>query len=161
MNCTDIRPLLSAYYDGDGTPEEHARVESHLAGCEDCRRALAEYRAIGGDLRALPLPVPPAGLRRDVWRAIEAQQAARGAARAPALCRSWAGTPVEKQRARRRSLLSILANIGKGWGNALPAASLIAAVLLIFVVALVVINPSINAQAAKLLDSSQVSNYGQ
>src|SRR6478672_4885580 len=79
MNCEEIRPLLSAYYDGEATPDERSRVERHLTGCEDCRHVLAEYRAIGGGMRALPVPVPPAGLRRDVWRTIEAQGAGRAA----------------------------------------------------------------------------------
>jgi Putative zinc-finger len=79
MDCTDIRPLISYYYDGEATPEERAQVEKHLTGCEDCRQMLAEYRAISGDIRDLPMPVPPVGLRRDVWRAIEARQAGTGA----------------------------------------------------------------------------------
>ena len=79
MDCTEIRPLISYYYDGEATPEERAKVERHLAGCEDCRRVLAEYRAISGDLRDMAVPAPPVGLRRDVWRAIEAQQASVGA----------------------------------------------------------------------------------
>ncbi|MEA2576052.1 MAG: hypothetical protein QOH93_3350, partial [Chloroflexia bacterium] len=70
MNCGEVRPLISAYLDGEVTPEERRSVERHLASCEECRHVLAEYRAIGSDLRALPVPVPPAGLRRDVWRAI-------------------------------------------------------------------------------------------
>src|SRR5437867_4489808 len=77
MDCNDIRPLISAYYDGEATQEEYSSVESHLARCEDCRQVLAEYRAIGSGMRALPVPVPPAGLRRDVWRVVEAQQHGR------------------------------------------------------------------------------------
>ena len=66
MNCNDIRALLSDYIDGETTPEEHRTVEEHLAHCQDCRRVLSEYRAIGGGMRALSVPLPPAGLRRDV-----------------------------------------------------------------------------------------------
>src|SRR4051812_11381263 len=79
MDCNEIRPLISYYYDGEATPDERAKVERHLAGCEDCRQVLAEYRAISGDLRDMAVPAPPVGLRRDVWRAIEAQQASAGA----------------------------------------------------------------------------------
>src|SRR5437588_10753711 len=74
MNCTEIRPLLSAYYDGEATPDERAQIERHLATCPDCRHVLAEYRVIGSDIRALPVPAVPAGLRRDVWKRIDAQR---------------------------------------------------------------------------------------
>src|SRR5438309_761039 len=72
--CKDIRPLISENYDGEATPEEYSRVESHLAECDDCRHVLAEYRAIGSGMRALSVPVPPVGLRREVWRTIGAQR---------------------------------------------------------------------------------------
>ncbi len=74
MNCTEARPLISAYHDGEASAEERARVERHLPHCEDCRRALAEYRVMSSDIRGMAMPVPPVGLRRDVWRAIDAQQ---------------------------------------------------------------------------------------
>src|SRR5687768_3392976 len=72
MNCSDIRPLLSDYHDGEITPEQQRQVERHLAGCADCARVLAEYRAISSDFRAMAVPAVPSGLRRDVWRRIEA-----------------------------------------------------------------------------------------
>src|SRR2546423_1119220 len=97
MDCNDIRPLLSAYYDGEATPDELSRVEGHMAGCEDCRHALAEYRAIGGGMRALPVPVPPSGLRRDVWRAIEAQGAGRSAIGASASVRPGKVTSIRRK----------------------------------------------------------------
>ena len=90
MNCSDIRPMLSAYYDGEASPEEYDLVERHLATCPDCRRVMAEYRAIGGGIRALPVPVAPAGLRRDVWRAIDTQRPVRGVSTArPGKVRRW------------------------------------------------------------------------
>lgn len=35
-NCETIRPLLSAFADGQATPAEAARVEAHLSLCADC-----------------------------------------------------------------------------------------------------------------------------
>src|SRR4051794_7386925 len=149
MNCTDIRGLLSAYIDGETTPEEHRNVEEHLATCQDCRRVLAEYRAIGGGMRALSVPLPPAGLRRDVWRAIEAQQPARGAAGAAT---PGAGKITSIARERERAQAPA-AETRKGWniGRLLPAAGLVAAMLVLFAVVLVT-NQRTTVQAATLLD---------
>jgi len=59
VNCERIRPLLSAYLDGELEPEEHARVDIHLAGCQACANILKEWGALGREIRALPdLPLP-------------------------------------------------------------------------------------------------------
>lgn len=51
--------LLSAYIDDEVTPSEAARVEEHLAGCEDCVGELDSLRATSSLLRGLPeLRVP-------------------------------------------------------------------------------------------------------
>src|SRR5436309_3411965 len=147
MNCSDIRPMLSAYYDGEASPEEYDLVERHLATCPDCRRVMAEYRAIGGGIRALPVPVAPAGLRRDVWRAIEAQRPVRGASTArPA---RPANSTVREE--RKPAPLGPLANIGRGWGKVGPATALLAAMLLIFAVAFLIARPG-SVGAATLED---------
>lgn len=131
MNCTEIRPLISAYYDGEATPEERALVQQHLPRCEDCRKALAEYRAIGSDLRGLPVPIPPAGLRRDVWRAIEAQQKARPAF-SGATPTTAKGTVINFPKGQRKlTPATILTSMGSGWAKALPAALLVGGLLLV------------------------------
>jgi len=60
MNCRDFETLLLAERDGVLTPEEHATLDRHLAGCPECRQlrsqlssALAAYRA---DSANAPLP---------------------------------------------------------------------------------------------------------
>src|SRR5687768_8746841 len=133
MDCSNIRPLISAYYDGDVTPEEHAQVERHLAGCEDCSRTLAEYRAIGGDMRALAMPVPPVGLRRDVWRAIESQERRAGLFGSPNPRASAPPVP-RNEPARGSGKGSILDIFTRGRGalaGALPAALLLGALLVV------------------------------
>ncbi len=53
------RDRLSAYIDGQLTPAETQRLESHLADCDHCRLQVAELRATAAALRALPeLAVP-------------------------------------------------------------------------------------------------------
>ena len=43
MNCKRIRPLLSAYHDGELDPAQEADVTAHLAACPECTRVLEEY----------------------------------------------------------------------------------------------------------------------
>jgi hypothetical protein len=135
MDCSEIRPLISYYFDGEATPEERETVERHLAGCEDCRRMLAEYRTIGADIRDLPVPLPPVGLRRDVWRAIEAQ-AAGGRVMSPG--RAASGNVVTFPERRKAAPANIFGNLGSGWARALPAALLVGALLIVmgFIIAM-------------------------
>ena len=49
-----LRTLLSSYVDGEVSPAEAARVESHLSGCDECQRDLENMRATVGLLRAMP-----------------------------------------------------------------------------------------------------------
>ncbi len=46
--------LISAYVDGELTPDECARVEQLVASCDKYRQALADYRAIRGGIGLLP-----------------------------------------------------------------------------------------------------------
>ncbi len=38
--CEEIRSRLTAYHDGVISPDAHARIEAHLAGCAACREEL-------------------------------------------------------------------------------------------------------------------------
>lgn len=50
---------LSAYLDGELSPEEGGRVREHLRGCQACREELAAVQEARGMLRSLPLLTPP------------------------------------------------------------------------------------------------------
>jgi hypothetical protein len=63
VDCEHIRPLLSVYLDGELAPARQAEVAAHLDACPDCARALADFRALGQEIRALPEVPPPPGLR--------------------------------------------------------------------------------------------------
>jgi hypothetical protein len=80
MSCERYRALVSAYVDGDLTPEERARLHEHLRQCRDCTALLADYRQVRALMRGLgPLEPPPAlrsavqvrtrgrAVRRSVW----------------------------------------------------------------------------------------------
>jgi anti-sigma factor RsiW len=165
MDCTGIRPLISYYYDGEATPEERAQVEQHLAGCEDCRRILAQYRTIGSEIRDLAVPAPPAGLHRDVWRAIEAQQTStpRWKQQVPPAPSKSPSTVVDISTARKQkrpAFATVLGNVGGSWARALPAALLIGALGIMLAVFIFVTNRK-PSETAKLVDPSPVSVYTQ
>ena len=162
MDCTAIRPIISYYYDGEATPEERAQVELHLAGCEDCRRVLAQYRAMGSDIRDMPLPVPPVGLHRDVWRAIEAQQASAPRWKQAAAQQSK-GKVVDFSTARRQkrpAIATVLTNIGGGWARALPAALLVVALGIMVAVFVIIQGRTPRNEFAWLVDPGPFSDYG-
>lgn len=60
--CREAGPLLIARADGTLAPDRAARVDAHVAGCDDCRRELELLRAETGWLRDDPMPAVPAGL---------------------------------------------------------------------------------------------------
>ena len=51
MNCKGICELLTAYLDGEVTPEEKAYIEMHLRGCPQCRTELEALTATQASLR--------------------------------------------------------------------------------------------------------------
>ena len=71
-----VEEMLSAYIDGELTPEEWARVERHLAQCEACARNLRTLRQTVGLLRQLPtVPVPRSFVLRPAPRPVRAGRA--------------------------------------------------------------------------------------
>jgi hypothetical protein len=53
MNCKEIVELLTAYLDGEVTPEEKAHIEAHLPECSKCRAELEALSATQDDLRGM------------------------------------------------------------------------------------------------------------
>ncbi len=60
--CARVRPLLSAYVDGELDADARATVDAELGRCASCRAELAALRATVGGLGALKRPAPPAFL---------------------------------------------------------------------------------------------------
>jgi hypothetical protein len=69
---THVRDRLGDHLEGDLSLEERSRVDAHIAGCAACADELRELRATVGLLRGLPDPEPPALLKAEVMRRIEA-----------------------------------------------------------------------------------------
>jgi hypothetical protein len=65
MSCGRIRPLLSAYLDGELDPAQRTTVTGHLAACQECARALDDFRALGQEIRALPKAPIPVGMEAE------------------------------------------------------------------------------------------------
>jgi RNA polymerase sigma factor (sigma-70 family) len=56
--CLELRPVLSAFCDGEAGPEETAVLREHLRVCGQCRAAMRAYRAAPRAVAALaPAPV--------------------------------------------------------------------------------------------------------
>jgi RNA polymerase sigma factor (sigma-70 family) len=57
--CRDLRPLLSAFCDGEASPHEALEVREHLRACAQCRATMRTYRAAPKVAAALLPMVPP------------------------------------------------------------------------------------------------------
>jgi RNA polymerase sigma factor (sigma-70 family) len=56
--CAEMRPLLSAFCDGETGPVETATLREHLHACAGCRATLRAYRAAPGAAAALAPALP-------------------------------------------------------------------------------------------------------
>jgi anti-sigma factor RsiW len=66
-----VERQLSAYLDGELTPDWAAEVRGHLADCAACRADLETLRATKRLLEALPAPQPLPGLEAAILRRVE------------------------------------------------------------------------------------------
>ena len=62
--CHEMKPLLSAFCDGEAKPEQVAELREHLRACSQCRATLRAYRAAPAAAGAL---VPTLPLPRSLW----------------------------------------------------------------------------------------------
>jgi anti-sigma factor RsiW len=63
--------MLGPFEDRELEPHEYQEVAFHLARCEECRTELAEYGAIGRELRTLAVDLPLDGFKDAVMRRID------------------------------------------------------------------------------------------
>lgn len=72
MRCADTREILVAWLDGELSPEEADRVESHLGSCPACMRERAALETSGALLARLDPPgMPESGLAARVMKAVK------------------------------------------------------------------------------------------
>ena len=72
MECREIREIISAYVDGEASPEEARRVEEHLGSCAQCRSAEKRMRALGVAVTRTEGSVPP-DFRENLFARMEAE----------------------------------------------------------------------------------------
>lgn len=59
MKCRDVVELMTDYLEGALSPEDRARFEDHIAGCDGCRaylEQLRETRKVAGRLASERIP---------------------------------------------------------------------------------------------------------
>ncbi len=60
--CRELRPLLSAFCDGEASPADAATVREHLRACARCRSTMRTYRAAPGIAAVLGPALPSRSL---------------------------------------------------------------------------------------------------
>jgi anti-sigma factor RsiW len=71
MSHARVRGRLSAYLEGDLSPDEELRVAGHLAHCEDCSAELRGLSETVSLLRELSAPEPPPGFAERLLARVE------------------------------------------------------------------------------------------
>lgn len=73
MKCAEVRIKLSEYLDGELSAEERKVVESHLEGCDECRRELQELERAVGHVHSLEEVEPPPWFAQNVMQRVRAE----------------------------------------------------------------------------------------
>lgn len=76
MTCDEALEMLSAWLDGEITPEEAAQLAAHLDECAECRAVEAQLQMTDEELRML-WEEPPAGLSEQIMQAVAREAAAK------------------------------------------------------------------------------------
>lgn len=72
MKCTDFLDQLSAYMDGELSPDEMDAMRNHAKECPSCGEALAQAENVRQQLRALRSAKPPIGFTEHMMDAVRA-----------------------------------------------------------------------------------------
>jgi anti-sigma factor RsiW len=70
MNCEDFRAMITAWVDGELPGERQGLLQEHLAGCEGCRRELAEVRALKEELSMIRFSEPTDAELARYWKSV-------------------------------------------------------------------------------------------
>lgn len=76
MNCSEVQQRLSAYFDGELSPDWESRVATHLDECSECSAQLADFDRLANLAAKLstlePSPQVWAAVERNMDRPVEA-----------------------------------------------------------------------------------------
>lgn len=76
MRCEDLRVELSAWIDGELSPDDGARVAAHLQTCPDCSEYVRALQNNSSRVRALRTPRAPASVTEAATRQVMTRRAA-------------------------------------------------------------------------------------
>ena len=121
MRCEQVRQKLDVYAANELAAGVREQVESHLAACDACRRALARQRELAALLRGVPAPPVPEGFAPRLMAAARERVSAseRPAAAPTSPWRWWTSVPVP-MRLAAAAVLAISLSLGAlmGWDTA-------------------------------------------
>jgi anti-sigma factor RsiW len=138
--CSEIALMLGAFEDGELEPHEYQSVALHLAHCDRCTAELAEYSAIGRELRTAVAEPELAGFAAGVMRRIDS-------------------LPVPFSTRVSRFMSRLGEQFGSGFGMATAAA--VAAIITVILASPFARNLEQNASTLPQLASRQVAKVEQ
>ena len=104
--CAELRPVLSAFCDGEASAEDADALREHLRVCAHCRAAMRAYRAAPGAVAALaPVPIAARPLlerAHEAFAGLQARLPGRGGALADSSVSQVAATGAPAAWAPRR-----------------------------------------------------------
>lgn len=74
QRCQVLGDMLSAYCDGELTPEQRRAVKAHIASCAQCQQTERDMKKIGALLAVVPPIIPSAGWKESVLEKILSDQ---------------------------------------------------------------------------------------
>ncbi|MEJ7599182.1 MAG: zf-HC2 domain-containing protein [Kofleriaceae bacterium] len=116
MTCSDVRPRLTAYLDGELEGDRGTVVRGHLRTCAACRQIATDEAALRDGLRALTSVDPPASL----WAGVQARLAEEEVA--------------ESKRSAWRRAVSRWSRVGTQLAPRFAAGGLVAAAVIVVVI---------------------------
>lgn len=67
MRCKEVKRLLSAYIDGEISPEKRGEIEEHLSYCVDCKKELVLLEKLIKEIHNIPEMVPSEDFSEKLW----------------------------------------------------------------------------------------------
>lgn len=113
FSCVGIRRQLSAYLDGELSPQRRTAVERHLVRCRSCRATLESLRRLERPLQAVE--IPPVGPDL-AWRIVAEARKRRNARGEPSVIPLHRGSSASRTWAFRGAAAAVLV-FGLGLGS--------------------------------------------
>ncbi len=89
MKCSELKEMLSTYYDGEISVSLGAEATEHLASCAECSKELETFGQLSSMAKNLETPSPP----QELWSELESQLDAK--VRPASYGRTWLGRPLQ------------------------------------------------------------------